>query len=93
MPRKWKSRAKKSYAGKSRANWRWCRKKRAGVENRAKKVMREKLKSTVKETDAVKKKLDEPLGGTNWAQYDVAVSSQACLRQLKDTFRGVSRAV
>ena len=55
--------------------------------------MREKLKSTVKETDVVKKKLDEPLGGTNWAQYDVAVSSQPCLRQLKDTFRGVSRAV
>ena len=67
--------------------------KSAGGENRAKKVMREKLKSTVKETDVVKKKLDEPLGGTNWAQYDVAVSSQACLRQLKDTFRGVSRAV
>ena len=37
--------------------------------------MREKLKSTVKETDVVKNKLDEPLGGTNWAQYDVAVSS------------------
>ena len=57
VPRKWKSRAKKSYAGESRA----------GGENRAKKVMREKLKSTVKETDVVKKKLDEPLGGTNWA--------------------------
>ena len=52
------------------------------------------MKSTVKETDVVKKKLDEPLGGTNWAlKYDVAVSSQPCLRQLKDTFRGVSRAV
>ena len=52
------------------------------------------MKSTVKETDVVKKKLDEPLGGTNWAQYDVAVSSQPYLRQLKgDTFRGVSRAV
>ena len=31
--------------------------------------MREKLKSTVKETDVVKKKLDEPLGGTNWDTF------------------------